>query len=291
MKVFLTVLVFVLVVGKQQVDAIVGGECIVSSVLRTQSDLDSIKADCTRIVGSLNLECEENSEDPITSLEVFRLVEEITGFLRVERCSQLVNLEPGFGNLKAIHGETLYTAPGVGDGFGLYVVQNSALTSLGGLQNLTAVAGNRTRGYGRVYIVQNELLCGTDKIDWLVVAGENWQRAVYELEGEEANCQSYSCSTACSCDLCVGPGDTHCQGICASTGSERDVLIITTLTLVMIVSIILFIFAGLYVTDRCGCKMKCYGRRLHFGIAETERHRRESQQKEFPHTVPTARMS
>ena len=50
--------------------------------------------------------------------QVFRMVEEITGYLRIEKCKQIENLELGFQNLKAIHGEQLLAIPGLGDGFG-----------------------------------------------------------------------------------------------------------------------------------------------------------------------------
>lgn len=260
---------------------LIGGDCEINAVLRSQDQIDGLKADCTRVKGSVNIEC--NATSQVTSLEAFRLIEEITGFLRIEGCNGLENFEPGFENLKAIHGEILYTAPGVGDGFALYLSQNSGLLSLGGLQNLTSVAGNRTRGLGRAYIVQNDQLCWASKMDWLVAAGDNWRRAVYEIPGTETECDGsqYTCHESCSCDLCTGPLEKHCQGLCTGTSSEADVLTVTTLALLMVIAVIVFIFGVLFVTDRCGCKLRYYSLKIHFGIEETERHKRVRQKDNF----------
>jgi hypothetical protein len=47
--------------------------------------------------------------------------------------------------LKVVHGEALYEAE-VGTGFAMYIVENEALESLGGLQNMSSIEGNYTKG-------------------------------------------------------------------------------------------------------------------------------------------------
>ena len=43
-------------------------DCNITKVLKTQSDLDSIRADCKKIVGSLDIQCAD--DDQINNFEV-----------------------------------------------------------------------------------------------------------------------------------------------------------------------------------------------------------------------------
>lgn len=282
-------------------DAKVGGDCAINAtqVLKTQSDLDSIRADCKKIVGNLDIQCADTDE--IANFEVFRMVEEITGYLRVEKCQQVENFELGFQNLKAIHGDELLSIPGLGDGFSMYIVENAKLTTLGGFQNITTIEGvvpgsqqvvaygpettgkNESqkgnpsqKGKGRVYIAQNEELCYTTKMDWLTIVGPSWRRAVYEITGQNTNCARKQCHKSCSCDLCSGPSESQCQGMCLGNGSDHDAMVMTTMALMCMVTTILAIFISLYLTDRCGLRLRYFTQLVHFGIEETERHRRTS---------------
>jgi hypothetical protein len=66
---------------------------VIDTILRTQSDLDALRADCSVVQGNIDIVCSD--VDPIKTLEVFRLVEEITGYFRIEKCKYLTSLEPG----------------------------------------------------------------------------------------------------------------------------------------------------------------------------------------------------
>ena len=84
------------------------------------------------------------------------------------------------------------------------------------------------------------------------------------------------CHKSCSCDLCSGPSESQCQGMCLGNGSDHDAMVMTTMALMCMVTTILAIFISLYLTDRCGLRLRYFTQLVHFGIEETERHRRTS---------------
>eukprot|EP00041_Stephanoeca_diplocostata_P000979 m.18233 g.18233 ORF g.18233 m.18233 type:complete len:367 (+) comp11407_c0_seq1:251-1351(+) len=247
--------------------AVIGGTCIPSGgaySISSQATLDAIPADCLVINGSIDVFC--NGDSTLVDFNAFRLVEKVTGFLRVESCPGLTNMT-GFSSLKVIEGNTQYSGPGVGNGFVLYIADNSALQDLGGLQNLTSVGkgdgSNPSFVDGRVYISQNPLLCYSLKINWRVLMGEAFERLIYVIPG--AVCTAESCNAQCSCDdNCFGPFPQNCQGVCDGD-TDTETLIIVTLVLCTVVFAVVSAFFFLYITDRCGCRLNCFGKRYQFG--------------------------
>lgn len=246
---------------------IVGGSCdLGSSIFTSQAQLDSIKADCSLINGNVNIQCTPQNE--ITSLKALRLIERITGYLRIVGCSRLSDFAP-LRNLKAIDGNSLHTEAGVGSGFAVYIADNSALKTLNGLQNLTSVGKNSPAPlHGRVYISQNPQLCWSRHLNWRMVFGPKWTRFVYENIG--TSCVGVAqCHSSCTCGYCVGPGSNDCIGTCEDF-SDAETLIVVTLILIIIIVGTVGVFLFLYVTDRCGCRIQHYSKTWFIGHFPSE---------------------
>ena len=111
-KLLLVVVVLLLAswTGLLEVEARVGGTCTPSTgrdpppekaedgifFVETATDIDNLIAGCEELEGSLEVVC---ADDTISSLEVFRTVKFITGYLRVENCHNITDLN-GFRNLQ-----------------------------------------------------------------------------------------------------------------------------------------------------------------------------------------------
>lgn len=245
---------------------IIGGACVPpTSIITSQADLDSFRADCSEINGSLNIEC---SDPPlitdVTNLEALRLLSKISGFLRIVGCASLTNLTH-LSNLQSVEGRMLATEEGVGDGFAVVISNNNGLTSLNGLQNLTSVGeGTPAPFHSRIYVSGNSNLCHTSTVNWELLLGKSWSRFVYENAGSLCTGDAL-CSSACTCEHCVGPTADDCQGVCGD-GDDLIAVIIVSVVSVLILVATLAIFGYLYVTDRCGIKCQCFSRKVFLGF-------------------------
>lgn len=166
-----------------------------------------------------------------------------------------------------IDGRTgLYDSVDDAYGFAVWIADNTGLTSLSGLQNLTAVGRGATPP-GRVFLGSNPSLCGTGLIDWAPIVNKP-HRAVYTVAGTTAlagGCAGSACSTACGCSAkCFGPGGGACQGYCSETTDDRALLIVSVVFATLVAFLIsAVVFLG--QTDRLGCRMSCYGKRWSYG--------------------------
>eukprot|EP00054_Salpingoeca_dolichothecata_P012087 m.67143 g.67143 ORF g.67143 m.67143 type:complete len:352 (+) comp19780_c0_seq4:42-1097(+) len=262
---WLLVLVPVLVHAKR------GGECtalmhgfdngVIS--ITSQSDMDNLVADCSSIIGSINIRCGDalSESESIQDLQVFAFVTEISGYLRIQNCDYLTSLE-GFASLQTIRGETLYEAANGESGYALYIRDNGLLTSLAGLNNLRLIDGGTTSA-GRVSIQSNTQMCYTDKVNWERIVGSNYWRLVAVEDGTSINCDAVLCHEDCK-EYCFGEGRTNCE----STGSDDDnthIIIIVVLVVFMVVFAVVAVFVYLWMTDRCGCRLRCGGKDLQLG--------------------------
>ena len=109
----------------------------------------------------------------------------------------------------------------------------------------------------------------------LTIVGARWRRVVYSIAGADFECD-VKCHETCTCDLCTGPSEEHCQGQCYGNPSDHDELVMVSLAVVAISSLILAIFFVFFVTERCGCYFKFFSKSFQWGIEETQRHRRTS---------------
>lgn len=166
-----------------------------------------------------------------------------------------------------IEGRTaLYDEADTAYGFSIWIEGNNALTSLAGLQNLTA-AGKGGDPPGRVFIGGNNNLCGGELIDWNPIVSEQ-RRVVYDEAGAVAlsgRCSFYSCSSSCGCHTkCFGPGGGNCQGFCGDTSDTEVFTIVSVVLVTLIVGVVSF-FVVLCRTNRLGCRMSCHRRHFRYG--------------------------
>jgi len=166
------------------VSAKLGGDCRPSGnrtsfLVQTQADVDALYAGCTRLIGSMDIVC--SSSDVITSFDVFNMLEEITGYLHIEGCSQVASLY-GFNNLRVVRGQALYSTPADG-GYAIFMVNNPLWTDLSGLARLSAISD------GRVKISGSSQLCYLDKVNWQSILGDRWFRVLHLSGGSASFCQ------------------------------------------------------------------------------------------------------
>ncbi|CAI9590418.1 unnamed protein product [Staurois parvus] len=125
------------------------------------SNIDKF-VNCTKILGNLDfltigLYGDEwlniSALDP-NKLNVFRTVQEITGYLNIQSWPKHMDDFSVFSSLTTIGGRTLYNR-----GVSLLIMKNSNVTSLGfrSLRDISA---------GKVYITENENLCYYHTIKW-----------------------------------------------------------------------------------------------------------------------------
>eukprot|EP00038_Savillea_parva_P013616 m.8818 g.8818 ORF g.8818 m.8818 type:complete len:346 (+) comp2566_c0_seq1:502-1539(+) len=265
------------------VHAAFGGTCTPPGnsgkyTVTTSANLDAIPADCSVVNGSIDVGCDLVANPScvcdVTDLISFRLVERITGYLRVEGCHNLTNLAD-LGNLKVIEGRTdLYDdTERVLFGFALWIHSNNGLESLGGLQNLSSV-GRQADPPGRVLVRDNSQLCGTEHIDWGHVVADH-ARTVFDVLGNlaaDGGCGSTACSPSCGCDdKCFGPTSADCQGVCNETSDRDTMIIVTVIVITLLVGVVTF-FAVLCRNGRLGCRLSWYGREATVGkVPRSER--------------------
>lgn len=236
-----------------------GGDCYprpsnqTSIVLRTQTDMDNMYAGCTRIVGSLDVICA--STDIINNLEVLATVTEITGYLHIEGCSTLPNLN-GLRNLRVVGGQQLYSTPSEG-GFAIFFASNP-WNDLSGLEQLSSVSG------GRVRISGPTTMCFLDRVNWESILGPKYYRLLSLSGGSYAYCQTRTCNSACSCGYCFGPTSSNCQGVCSS-GDNTDVVIIVCLCVIGFFLVVILLLLWMCYTNRCGCRLRWFRRNYQWG--------------------------
>ncbi|XP_075055667.1 receptor tyrosine-protein kinase erbB-3 [Mixophyes fleayi] len=196
------------------------------------SNIDKF-VNCTKILGNLDfltigLDGDEwmniTALDP-SKLNVFKTVQEITGYLNIQSWPKHMNDFSVFSSLTTIGGRTLYNR-----GVSLLVMKNSNVTSLGfrSLRDISA---------GKVYITENENLCYYHTISW----GQLFttRRQNYDLKNNKApaTCvkEGKVCDPLCSDFGCWGSGPEQClscrnfsrDGICVlscnlSQGDTRE---------------------------------------------------------------------
>ncbi|XP_068123722.1 receptor tyrosine-protein kinase erbB-3 [Hyperolius riggenbachi] len=184
------------------------------------SNIDKF-VNCTKIVGNLDfLTIGVNGDvwseiaplDP-NKLNIFRTVQEITGYLNIQSWPTHMNDFSVFSNLTTIGGRTLYTR-----GVSLLIMKNGNVTSLGfhSLRDISA---------GKVYITENANLCYYHTVNWphLFSFSSSSKKQSYDLRNNKPSdtCvkEGKVCDALCSEDGCWGPGPSQCL---ACTNFSRD---------------------------------------------------------------------
>lgn len=185
------------------------------------SNIDKF-VNCTKILGNLDFLITGLEGDPwhnISALDpeklnVFRTVQEITGYLNIQSWPKHMNNFSVFSNLITIGGRSLYNR-----GFSLLIMKNLNVTSLG-LRSLREVSA------GKVYITENRQLCYHHTVNWTLLSRRksdldiknNKPRGKCVQEGKV-------CDPLCTSNGCWGPGPDQCvscrnysrEGICVAT--------------------------------------------------------------------------
>lgn len=164
---------------------------------------DNIKhfSGCTKIFGSLAFLQDSflgGALDP-EQLNVFRDLQEITGYLYIESWPETLSNLSVFENLKVIRGRTLHR--------GAYslTVYGLNITSLG-LRSLMEISS------GLVLIHQNPRLCFMDTIPWASILRNQHQGLLQSNNTavEECKLAGMACFSLCAHGQCWGPGPTQC---------------------------------------------------------------------------------
>uniref|UniRef100_W5JY52 Receptor protein-tyrosine kinase n=1 Tax=Astyanax mexicanus TaxID=7994 RepID=W5JY52_ASTMX len=163
---------------------------------------------CKKIYGSLAFLTQSFKGDPFSNLsslqpddlEVFRTLEEITGYLYIDAWPQNWTDLGVFENLKVIRGRMLYK------GVFSLGVQSLQIESLG-LRSLRSVSG------GLVLVHNNPQLCYTSSLPWSsllypsqepnLISNNNREPQACEAEGHQ-------CDPLCKDGACWGPGPSQC---------------------------------------------------------------------------------
>ncbi|EGD80791.1 hypothetical protein PTSG_01379 [Salpingoeca rosetta] len=230
--------------------------------VQTAEDIDNLVADCTTLDGSLEVVCSDSS---ISSLEVFHTVTEVTGYVRIEGCHNLTDLN-GLRNLNKIDGSTLYDIPNQQQGFALLIRNNDALMSLHGLNNLRQVSGPGSLGLGRVGVLLNEDLCYADAVDWSRVVGHDLVYRVLDTTASSpTTCASAACHSACSCGSCFGPEKEDCQNRCTAKSSRNTYIVIAVVVFCLVFGVAVWAL-WMCVTNRCGCRLRFKSNTYQLGV-------------------------
>lgn len=183
---------------------------------------------CTKILGNLDFlitgligDVWRNTSrlDP-EKLNVFRTVQEITGYLNIQYWPEHINDFSVFSNLKRIEGRTLYNR-----GFSLLIIKNSNVTSLS-LKSLKEISD------GNVYISDNTKLCYYHTIKWSRLFRGKGQTTDIKLNSSPEKCinENMVCDLLCSESGCWGPGPDQClscrnysrDGVCVESCNLFD---------------------------------------------------------------------
>ncbi|KAL6474900.1 hypothetical protein MHYP_G00159400 [Metynnis hypsauchen] len=163
---------------------------------------------CKKIYGSLAFLAQSFKVDPLTNLtslqaadlEVFRTLEEITGYLYIDAWPENSADLGVFENLKVIRGRMLYK--------GVYSlgIQSLQIESLG-LRSLRSVSG------GFVLVHNNSQLCYTSSLPWsslLYLSQEPNLISNNNRDPQACEADGHVCDPLCKNGSCWGPGPSQC---------------------------------------------------------------------------------
>ncbi|XP_056403774.1 receptor tyrosine-protein kinase erbB-2 isoform X1 [Hyla sarda] len=161
---------------------------------------------CTRIIGNLIFLSDSFKRGPDNTthltdedLEVFRTLEEITGYIYIDTWSEALNSLRVFENLRVIRGRLLY------NGAYSLVVRNLSISSLG-LRSLKEI------GSGLVLIEGNSNLCFVDTVPWSNIL-KNSRQAILKTENKpQTTCEEdgHVCFHLCANAECWGSEASQC---------------------------------------------------------------------------------
>ncbi|XP_042310787.1 LOW QUALITY PROTEIN: receptor tyrosine-protein kinase erbB-3 [Sceloporus undulatus] len=177
---------------------------------------------CTKILGNLDFLITGLEGDPwhnISALDpeklnIFRTVQEITGYLNIQSWPKHMQDFSVFSNLVTIGGRSLYNR-----GFSLLIMKNMNVTSLrfSSLQEISA---------GKVYITENRQLCYYNTINWELLSRQKSDLDIRSNKPARKCIQEGKvCDPLCSTSGCWGPGPDNCvtchnysrEGICVGS--------------------------------------------------------------------------
>uniref|UniRef100_A0AAR2LA22 Receptor protein-tyrosine kinase n=1 Tax=Pygocentrus nattereri TaxID=42514 RepID=A0AAR2LA22_PYGNA len=161
---------------------------------------------CKKIYGSLAFLPQSFKVDPLTNLtslqatdlEVFRTLEEITGYLYIDAWPENSGDLGVFENLKVIRGRMLYK--------GVYSlgIQSLQIESLG-LRSLRSVSG------GLVLVHNNSRLCYTSSLPWSSLLYLSQEPNLISNNNRDPQaCDGHVCDPLCKNGSCWGPGPSQC---------------------------------------------------------------------------------
>ncbi|MCI4383939.1 hypothetical protein PGIGA_G00032380 [Pangasianodon gigas] len=163
---------------------------------------------CKKIYGSLAFLTHSFQGDPRSNLsglqssdlEVFRTLEEITGYLYIEAWPENRSDLSVFENLKVIRGRMLYK------GVFSLGVQSLHIESLG-LRSLRRVSG------GLVLVHNNSKLCYTSSLPWAALFYPNQELNLISNNNRDPKtcvAEGHVCDSLCANGSCWGPGPSQC---------------------------------------------------------------------------------
>ncbi|XP_075033180.1 receptor tyrosine-protein kinase erbB-2 isoform X2 [Mixophyes fleayi] len=162
---------------------------------------------CTKIFGNLvflSTSFQRNSSEGITPLtvqdmEIFRTLEEITGYIYIDSWPEELDNLSVFENLLVIRGRLLY------NGAYSLVIRNISISSLG-LRSLKEVSS------GLVLLEDNPTLCFLDIAPWLKIFRNQRQIILKTNNKPQKECEQEGqmCFRLCANATCWGSGPSQC---------------------------------------------------------------------------------
>uniref|UniRef100_A0A8C5QWE2 Receptor protein-tyrosine kinase n=1 Tax=Leptobrachium leishanense TaxID=445787 RepID=A0A8C5QWE2_9ANUR len=183
-----------------------GMDILKSSQSITSENIHYFK-DCTKIFGNLAFLPESFQGDPATnrtaltpeSLEVFKTLQDITGYMYIESWPEELHNLSVFENLNVIRGRILQ------NGAYSLVLRNLSITSFG-LRSLKEISS------GLVLIEGNSQLCFLDTIPWDNMFKNQRQTLLQNANKPQEACaeEGQVCHHLCANEECWGPGPSQC---------------------------------------------------------------------------------
>uniref|UniRef100_A0A8C6ULC3 Receptor protein-tyrosine kinase n=1 Tax=Neogobius melanostomus TaxID=47308 RepID=A0A8C6ULC3_9GOBI len=132
-------------------------------------------------------------------LNVFRTVNEITGYLNIQSWPENMTDLGVFSNLATIGGRVLYS------GISLLILKQRWISSLQ-FQSLSEISA------GNVYIFNNSRLCFYNTVNWTSLFRTSSQKILMRNNRDPKECmeQRMTCDRMCSDEGCWGPGPDQC---------------------------------------------------------------------------------
>ncbi|RXM34165.1 Receptor tyrosine-protein kinase erbB-4 [Acipenser ruthenus] len=170
------------------------------------SNIDKF-VNCTKINGNLVFLITGIEGDAYHSIEaldpdklnVFRTVQEITGYLNIQSWPRNMSDFSVFSNLATIGGRVLYS------GISLLILKQQWISSLR-LQSLQEISA------GNIYLTDNHLLCYYHTVNWTSLFRTSLQKTIIRNNRNPNNCtaEKMTCDPLCSDHGCWGPGPDQC---------------------------------------------------------------------------------